>query len=69
MAIRLAVVHSAGAAHIFSAGINCWQCRSNTHCSVFELISVALSFGFRDEITNMVRRGHEWSKCIWREKG
>ena len=41
----------------------------NQHGSiVFDILQVAITFGVLDEVTNMVRRGHVWSKYEWRKK-
>ena len=41
----------------------------NLHGSiVFYLLSVSVSFGMLDEVTNMVRLGYMWSKEAWKER-
>ena len=44
-------------------------CMVNLHGSiVFDLLSVAVSFGMIDEVVSMVRMGHVWSKEAWKKK-
>ena len=41
----------------------------NQHVSiVFDIFQVANTFDVLDDVTNMVRRGHVWSKYEWRKK-
>ena len=36
--------------------------------NVFDMLNVATDFGVLDDVVNMVRLGHMWSKDIWRKK-